>query len=223
MSQRLSSMMSSSSSLQVGVDRVVARQLGVEVLGEDLDVAGLVHHLGRRVVLGVDPRHGLDDLGRADQRALLAVHELAERPVLALDADLDPLLRRPTSRTACRPAASSMPPARPPRLAVALAMTTASWSTSVSHGRSVSPFHCERLGLLVEAVELGAAALLVVPGEDGVGVVLDRVDGLVDVGVGDGEDGLEVVDVGAADELFVGAHVGLPGVVRGRCRRAGSR
>ena len=59
---------------QVGVDRVVARQLGVEVLGEDLDVAGLVHHLGGGVVLGVDPRHGLDDLapcrrGRPARRA----------------------------------------------------------------------------------------------------------------------------------------------------------
>ena len=30
-------------------------------------------------------------------------------------------------------------------LAAALAMTTASWSTSVSQGRSVSPFHCEVL------------------------------------------------------------------------------
>ena len=52
-----------------------------------------------------------------------------------------------------------------------------------------------RLGLLVEAVELRAGALLVVPGEDGVGVDLHRVDDGVDVGVGDGEDGLEVVDV----------------------------
>ena len=80
---------------EVGVDRVVPRQLVVEVLGEHLDVAGLVHHLGRGVVLGVDPRHGLDDLGRAQQRALLAVHELRQRPVLALD--------RRTGSTPCRP------------------------------------------------------------------------------------------------------------------------
>jgi hypothetical protein len=67
---------------QVGVDRIVARQLLVEVLGEHLDVPGLVHDLGRRVVLGVDPRHRLDDLCRADERALLAVEELGQRPVL---------------------------------------------------------------------------------------------------------------------------------------------
>ena len=36
-----------------------------------------------------------------------------------------------------------MPAARPPMLAAALAITTASWSTSVSQGRSVSPFHCD--------------------------------------------------------------------------------
>ena len=58
------------------------------------------------------------------------------------------------------------------------------------------------LGLLVELVERRAGALLVVPGEDGVGVVLDGVDGLVDVGVRDGEDRLEVVDVGAADDAL---------------------
>ena len=81
--------------LQVRVDRVVARELGVEVLGEHLDVASFVHHLRRRVVLRVDPRNGLDDLGGAEQRALLAVHELAQRPVLRLDAELDPLLLGP--------------------------------------------------------------------------------------------------------------------------------
>ena len=81
--------------LEVRVDRVVTRELLVEVLGEHLDVAGLVHHLRRGVVLGVDPRHGLDDAGGAEQRALLAVHELRERPVLPLDRELDPLLLGP--------------------------------------------------------------------------------------------------------------------------------
>ena len=40
----------------------------------------LVHHLGGRVVLRIDVRHRLDDLGRADEGALLAVEELAELP-----------------------------------------------------------------------------------------------------------------------------------------------
>ena len=61
---------------QVDVDRELARQLLAQVLGVDLDVARLVHDLGGGVVLGVDPRHRVDDLGRAEQRALLAVHEL---------------------------------------------------------------------------------------------------------------------------------------------------
>ena len=87
--------------LEVRVDRVVTRQLRVEVPGEHLDVAGLVHHLRRRVVLGVDPRHRLDDLRGADQRALLAVHELRQRPVLRLDAELGSTPCRPRSRTAC--------------------------------------------------------------------------------------------------------------------------
>ena len=67
-------------------------ELLVEVAGEHLDVAGLVHHLRRGVVLGVDPRDGLDDAGGAQQRALLAVEELREQRVLDLDADPQPLL-----------------------------------------------------------------------------------------------------------------------------------
>ena len=42
-------------------------------------------------------------------------------------------------------ASGATPTARPPMFCMALLTTTASWSTSVSHGRSVSPFHCERL------------------------------------------------------------------------------
>ena len=53
--------------LQRGVDRVVAVELRVEVAREDLDVTGFVHDLGRRVVLGVDPRRRRDDLRRADR------------------------------------------------------------------------------------------------------------------------------------------------------------
>src|SRR3546814_17700492 len=71
-----------------------ALELRVQVLGEHLDVTGLVHHLGGRVVLRVDPRHRLHDLGGADESALLAVEELAQRPVVALDGEVDPLLDR---------------------------------------------------------------------------------------------------------------------------------
>jgi hypothetical protein len=76
---------------EVGVDRVVARRAWCRGTGEHLDVAGLVHDLGRGVVLGVDPRDRLDDLGGAEQSALLAVHELAEGPVLLSRPSSHPL------------------------------------------------------------------------------------------------------------------------------------
>jgi hypothetical protein len=129
---------------EVGVERVVPVELGVEVLGEHLDVAGLVHHLGRGVVLGVDPRHRLDDLRRADQRTLLAVHELAEGPVVGLDAEVDPLLLAPLLERACRPRRSGE----------ALPVGAVLHEVVDEHlldvdlgvpGRSVSPFHCETL------------------------------------------------------------------------------
>ena len=154
--------------LQVRVDRVVTRELLVEVPGEHLDVAGLVHHLRRRVVLRVDPRHGLDDLRGADQRALLAVEELRERPVLALDAELDPLVvgprleRRALEVEPTRERAvdvrlpRSRAPARPGRPA----------SRPVEVGGRVP---LRRLRLLVQLDER-LARLLVVPREQRVGV-----------------------------------------------------
>ena len=90
--------------LEVGVDRVVPRQLLVEIAGEHLHVPGLVHHLGGGVVLGVDPRDGRDDLGRAEQGALLAVEELRQRPVLRLHPEPEPLIRAPRGHGAVRQA-----------------------------------------------------------------------------------------------------------------------
>ena len=140
---------------QVGVDRVVARQLVVEVLGEDLDVPGLVHDLGGGVVLGVDPRDRLDDLGRAHERALLAVHELRQRPVLALHAELDPFL---------------VTPARQRGPAHVEAFTEAPVGHGVGHhelllvdlglpGEVGLAVPLRLLGLLVELLELGALPL----------------------------------------------------------------
>ena len=74
--------------LEERAHRVGLAELGVQVAGEDLGVAGLVHRLRGGVVLGVDPRHGLDDLGRGHHRALLAVHELAEAGLEQLDGEL---------------------------------------------------------------------------------------------------------------------------------------
>jgi hypothetical protein len=47
---------------------------------EHLDVPALVHDLGAAVELAVQPAHRGRELGRREQRALLAVQELGERP-----------------------------------------------------------------------------------------------------------------------------------------------
>src|ERR1700733_3966287 len=69
------------------VERVDELQLLVQVAAVHLDVARLVDDLGGRVELGVDVGHGLHDLGRADERTLFAVHELAEPPRLDMAAE----------------------------------------------------------------------------------------------------------------------------------------
>ncbi|CAB4712876.1 unannotated protein [freshwater metagenome] len=61
-------------------------------------MAGLVHDLSRGVVLGINPRNSLNNLGRADQRALLAVHELTQAPVLGFNGKFDPLFVTPASK-----------------------------------------------------------------------------------------------------------------------------
>jgi hypothetical protein len=60
----------------------------VQIAGEDLGVTGLVHRLCRGVVLGVDPGHRLDQLGRGHHGALFAVHELAELSLEQLHTQL---------------------------------------------------------------------------------------------------------------------------------------
>ena len=185
--------------LEVRVDRVVTRQLRVEVAREHLDVTGLVHHLGRRVVLGVDPRNGLDDLGGADERTLLAVHELREGPVLGLDPEVDPLLVAPVLEGRALRVHAFLVQVRVRRLVGLDHFFLVHVGVPRQVGARVP---LRRLGLLVELVQRGAA-LLVVPREDGIGVGTHRVRDFVDIGVGDREDRLDVVDLGAADEVLV--------------------
>ena len=80
MSQRLSLRIMSSSVFEVRVERIAEAELRVDVAVVDLDVARLVDHLRRRVELAVESRHRVDQLRGREQRALLAVQELRQRP-----------------------------------------------------------------------------------------------------------------------------------------------
>jgi hypothetical protein len=133
---------------------------------------------------------------------LLAVHELAQRPVLRLDAELDPLLvgplleRRAGEVHALVEAGAVGGVGQHDLLLVDVGVPREIGFTVPLGG----------LRLLVELVQCRTLALLVVPREDGVGVVLDGMDDLVDVLVADRQDRLEIVDVGPPDELFVRGH-----------------
>ena len=158
--------------LQHRTHRVGLADLGAQVAGEDLGVAGLVHRLRGGVVLGVDPRHRLDDLGRRQHGALLAVHELAEAGLEELDGELRELRLGPRWRSATRarrprPARAASPACRSRR--------AASGSTSIDQSSSVTLFHCEALALLYSDDELLALAL-VAPRVDARGVVVDQLD-----------------------------------------------
>ena len=76
---------------QVRVARVREADLLVQVAVVDVDVARLVDDLGRAVELGVEVVHRIDELRGREQRALLAVEELRQRPRRRLDVEL-PLL-----------------------------------------------------------------------------------------------------------------------------------
>ncbi|MEZ5298794.1 MAG: hypothetical protein R2697_21680 [Ilumatobacteraceae bacterium] len=208
---------------QVGVDLELAAELLVDVPVEDLDVAGLVDHLRRRVQLGVVPRHGLDDLGGAEQGALFAVEELRQRPAALVDAELEPLLVAPLLDDGALVVVGGEA-GRRCGLVGADDLLDVDVGVPVEVGRAVP---LTGLGLLVQLAELGPGEG-VVPREDGVGVVLDDVFDLVHVGVRDRQDRLDVVDVGAADDLFVGGegvgHVRVLSEVRGVSRaRPGRR
>ena len=183
---------------QVGVDLVVAAELLVDVAGEDLDVAGLVDDLRGGVELGVVPGHGLDDLGGAEQRALLAVHELAEAPAPALHAELDPLPLVPLLDRGADvdggvdAGADGGLVGGDGGLEVDLRVP----------GQVGGGVPLAGLGLLVELAQRRPGQG-VVPGEDGVGVVLDDVLDRLDVGVGHGSGWPRCRRLGTAEHLLV--------------------
>jgi len=77
--------------LQAGVDGIGEPELLVEEATVGLHVARLVDDLGGRVELAVDVGNCLDDLAGADQRALLAVHELGVAPGCVVTPHVDPV------------------------------------------------------------------------------------------------------------------------------------
>ena len=174
MSQRLSLITSSSSDRRLGVERVDELDLLVQVAAVDLDVAGLVDHLGRGVELRVDVRHRLHDLGGADQRALLAVHELAELPRRQVPAHLALVLRSPILSHHGVPKIGMISSGMPSGL---------SGSTSPRPVDAVDADPLPAGALVVEAEQL-VATVLVVEVEHGCGrarqppPVLARVDGV---------------------------------------------
>ena len=135
-------------------------------------MAGLVDHLRRRKQLGVVPRHRLGDAGGADQCSLLAMHELRQAPVLALHAELQPLLVAPALEQALLDGPLAHPPvARRSDGEVGgdLLLVHLNGPVEVRLGVPLAA-----LGLLVQLVELRAGALLVLPREDRVEVRLHR-------------------------------------------------
>ena len=163
--------------LEERAHRVRVAQLGAEILGEDLRVPRLVHGLGRGVVLGVDPRHGLDDLGRGHHGALLAVHELREARLEELDPELRVLLLGP--RRHGRAGQRAGHPGHGQQRAVLLGHqplgVDVDGPVEVRHAVPLRPH-----GLVVERDELPAVAL-VVPQEEPVRVVVDDLDGRLHV------------------------------------------
>ena len=81
----------SSRTRRCGLTGKRAPELLREVAVVDLDVARLVGHLVGGVPLGFFPGHALHDLGRREQRPLLAVQELRQHPGVDVEVELGEL------------------------------------------------------------------------------------------------------------------------------------
>jgi hypothetical protein len=161
MSQRESASTSSIKARKC-VDRIRRRHLLVEIPPEDLDVARFVHHLCRRVVLRIDPRHGLDDASRAQERTLFAVEELAHAVRDVFHRVVRDLLFAPRADRRIGLVDQGTHVLHAPILLRELngGAFGIDVNRPVEVGRAV-PLRC--LGLLVELVECGPRALAVVP------------------------------------------------------------
>ena len=162
--------------LEVRVDWVAATEFFVEVATEHLDVTCFVHHLRAGVQLGVVPRHGLDDFGCADERTLLAMEELRQRPLAALDTELEPLLVAPLGEW-CVGVPVGVDAVADERLVFGHGLLDVDVEVPWQVGGAVP---LTGLGLFIQLAQLRARQR-VIPREDRIGVVLHDVLDLIRV------------------------------------------
>ena len=182
-------------------DRVLAVELLVQVLGEDLDVSGFIHRLGCGVELGVDGGHLLRHLGGREECSLLAVEDLAQEVAEQLECVGLVLVVRPgvhrrrgigVRELACQQDLRVVCP----EVVRHLVLVDVRGPVEVGADIPLGP-----LRLLVERHQL-LVPRLVVPGVPRLATLFDQVLGLVRRG---DEDRVDVVDVGTAGDLLGGA------------------
>jgi hypothetical protein len=131
------------------------------------------------------------------------VEELRQRPVLALDAEGDPLLIAPLLERSTRDVeADRMAALRRGRLDDQFLLLDIGVPREVGLAVPLGV-----LGLFVELVQLRLGTLLVVLSEDRVALRRDDMATVRLLGTDDGENGLQVVDVLAADDVLGAAHL----------------
>ena len=187
----------------MAVHLVVARELGVEVARENFNVTGFVHDLRCGVVLGIDPRHRLDNLRRTQERTLFTVHELAQHPVLVLHVEIDPLFFTPRREGGSIKRGRGQWTATAVHVGLVCERLLVDRCRPIEVGRSVP---LRALGLLVELVESGAKTFLVVPREHCRAGVDNFVMTLFINSTNQIEDGLHVIDLIATDDRHVRCH-----------------
>ena len=198
--------------LQIRVDGVVTVELGVQVASEHLDVARLVHHLRRRVVLRIDPRGGDHDLAGAQQGALLAVEELAHPPVEGLHLELQPFLVAPVLDRGPFDVGHALLKEVDRAGHLSRDLLDVNVDGPIEVGGTVP---LRRLRLLVQLGE-ALSGTAVVPGEDGVTPCGSRVEVGAEIPGIISDDRLDVVDVFAAQELVGRRFTHRANISRGR-------
>ena len=77
------------------IDWILTTEFLVEIFCKHFYVSRFVHDLGGRIQLGIVPRDGLCDFCCANERTLLAMQKLGQRPVASLDTKIEPFFVAP--------------------------------------------------------------------------------------------------------------------------------